>query len=237
MPNCLLTAFGALIKIDTRCFNGYFCLLFHHPVLLIAIQGVQVAAQCVPLLTHHSSVSCIFFIDMAIVLAKHVQDTRHQTITHNQYLAYNSGYSSPPPSLVIQVCQRVWLYLLDLHGHDHLADAAAARSACRCRRRCFHWEHAVGRQGGADPLYVKASGQPERHKKEETSSHILQLQLCIFITWLLCVAQCHVFVGDLLVFPSEASRNHSVYILSFLMISFKAKTLLHVFYFYIILKY
>lgn len=79
-----------------------------------------------------------------------------------------------------------------------------------------------------------------RDTREGTSSHILQLQLSVFIMRLLSAAHCHVFVGDLLVFPSEASWNHSVYILSFLVISFKSKSLWNVFfvtYFYAILKF
>lgn len=102
------------------------------------------------------------------------ENTQHKTSIQVSTISilncYNSGYStlSSVPSLVFRVCQCVRLRLPDLHGHDHLADVAAAGSTCGCRR--LHREHAIGGQRGADVLQVDALGQPEGHKRKETSS-------------------------------------------------------------------
>lgn len=149
------------------------------------------------------------------------ENTLHQTSiqgsgTINILSYYRNSYSSSAPSLVFWACQHVRLCLLDLHGHDHLADIAASRSTCRCRR--LHREHPIGRQKGADAMQVNVLGQPERKERDERSRHILQLQLSIFIKRFHNTAHFHVFVADLLVFPCETSWNHSVCILSFLMI-------------------
>lgn len=36
-----------MLKTDTRCHYGCFCLFFHRPALLDAIQRVKVGVQCV----------------------------------------------------------------------------------------------------------------------------------------------------------------------------------------------
>lgn len=182
------TTSNAMLKIDTRC--HYWFPSRCYP------RSKSCSSVCTVLIKQLWSSMYLYWYGNSFCKTTCAGFTR----THDKKLPYrclkhlvscsNPGYStlSSLPSLVFLFCQRAQLCLPDVHGHDHLADVAAAGSTCRCRR--LHQEHAIGGQRGADVLQVNALGQPERHKRKETSSqpgaHFAQLSVFVMFVLLEC---------------------------------------------------